>query len=79
MGYSKDLDEYDEQELRNELDRRRKLREQGICDYCNKDGSTSPCKFPHRHSVAVQFWQAENRRKAGIRAPGIYIGPLGSY
>lgn len=79
MSYHIDLDEYDEQQLRNELDRRKALRDKGLCDYCQRNGGTKPCKFRHRHSVAVQFWQRENRRKEGILPPGTYIGPLGSY
>jgi hypothetical protein len=50
MSYPVDLDEYDEERLRGEIDRRRKLRAQGLCDYCERRQDATPaCKFPHRH------------------------------
>lgn len=49
MGYFKELDEFEELELNTELNRRRVLREQGLCDYCKRPNHTKPCKFPFRH------------------------------
>jgi hypothetical protein len=49
MGYSMDLEDYDERELNHELERRRKMREQGLCDYCARKPDTSSCRFPDRH------------------------------
>lgn len=79
MSYQKDLDEYTEEQLNNELKRRQDLRNEGKCDYCGQLGNTPNCKFPERHKYARLFLQWENRKKAGIREPGTYIGPLGSW
>ena len=50
MSYPIDLDEYDETQLTDELSRRQRLRDAGMCDYCARERSTSPsCKFPERH------------------------------
>jgi hypothetical protein len=44
------LDEIDEGRLVYELERRRLLRSQGRCDYCERAcGIEPPCKFPRRH------------------------------
>lgn len=56
MSYHKDLDEYTEQQLKNELERRRSLRDEGKCDYCQQLGNTTDCKFPERHAVAKLWW-----------------------
>lgn len=50
MGYPIDLDEYEETRLIEELKRRIKLQERGMCDYCERVSDTPPCKFPDRHS-----------------------------
>lgn len=50
MGYPKDLDEYNEDELARELQRRDRVRARGHCDYCDRLPSAPPCKFPWRHS-----------------------------
>ena len=49
MGYPKGLDEYDEDELRQELHRRQQAQIAGICDYCGRRPATSSCRFPERH------------------------------
>ena len=49
MSYRIDLDEYDEDVLHEELRRRKELRDQGLCDYCERESSTRDCKFPQRH------------------------------
>lgn len=36
MSYPKDLDEYTDKQLRDELDRRRTSRLSGLCYYCRK-------------------------------------------
>lgn len=55
MSYPRDLDEYRTEELAAELDRRRRRRAAGNCDYCagelgqpTSSGYPS-CKFPDRH------------------------------
>ena len=50
MSYPLGLDEYDEKRLIDELERRRKLHEQGRCDYCGRLRETTSCKFPERHN-----------------------------
>ena len=49
MSYPKDLDEYTDNELTHELQRRMRLRERGLCDYCGRTDVTPTCKFPERH------------------------------
>lgn len=53
MGYPRDLDEYTEEELLEELAQRKKLRAEGKCDYCQRAGGTPPCKFTERHHMTV--------------------------
>lgn len=52
MGYHKELDEYTRFELIQEMARREKVLHAGICDYCNRDGAETACRFPDRHQVA---------------------------
>ena len=40
MGFPKDLENYKDHELEAELTRRRLLRQQGLCSYCNKPASS---------------------------------------
>lgn len=49
MMYPKDLDEYTQHELERELERRRRLRAEGFCDYCLRRSHLPSCKFPDRH------------------------------
>jgi hypothetical protein len=49
MSYPKSLDEYSEADLLGELAKRKRLREAGKCDYCERPYKTSPCRFPERH------------------------------
>jgi len=49
VSYQKDLDEYTEEQLNNELTRRKKLRQRGRCDYCERVPATPPCRFSYRH------------------------------
>lgn len=54
MGYPLDLDEYEEERLIEEINRRVRLQEQGLCDYCERSPDTDPCKFPERHSFPIK-------------------------
>ena len=49
MSYRLDLDEMSEEKLLEELNRRQKLRQAGLCDYCGREPGTTSCKFPERH------------------------------
>jgi hypothetical protein len=49
MGLLRSLDEHTEADLLGELAKRKRLREEGKCDYCERSYKTSPCKFPGRH------------------------------
>lgn len=51
MGYPH-LDEISEERLTAELTRRKRLRWQGLCDYCERHSDTPSCKFPDRHQGA---------------------------
>jgi hypothetical protein len=68
MGFPLNLDEYTEEQLAAELERRKQAHAAGLCDYCKRPPSEPPCKFPERHAVrppmyppctcAVGFWCA---------------------
>lgn len=49
MSYPMDLDDYTDQELLTELKERAEKRAMGLCDYCGRKPTTSPCKYPKRH------------------------------
>lgn len=52
MSYHVDLDEYTELQLLDELERRKKVRKRGLCDYCGMPRkTTASCKFPERHNL----------------------------
>ncbi|MGD9749416.1 MAG: hypothetical protein AB7W59_00310 [Acidimicrobiia bacterium] len=53
MGYPKDLDEYSEDQLKGELERRAGLRAKGLCDYCGRPPSEPACRFQGRHHAAI--------------------------
>ena len=53
MSYPKGLDEYTEDELQAELDRRANLQSCGVCDYCGRAPDTPACKFPERHNAGA--------------------------
>lgn len=55
MGYPVNLDEYEEWQLEAEIDRRRKLRAKGLCDYCERSigAGSRPCKMTDRHAGDV--------------------------
>lgn len=50
MSFLLDLDEMSEERLQRELDRRKALRAKGLCDYCERPPSSTPCRFPDRHN-----------------------------
>lgn len=63
MSYRLDVDEYDVSDLRAELRTRAENRRRGLCDYCGRPGTTTPCKFPARHGAAKKL-TAEQRMGA---------------
>lgn len=52
MGYPKDLDEYSQEQLEHELERRRKAQEANKCDYCGRSPDQPACRFPERHQAS---------------------------
>lgn len=50
MGYFRDIDEFTTVELLEELARRMRDSDAGLCDYCHRARSAPPCKFPQRHT-----------------------------
>ena len=52
MSYPKDLDEYTEDQLREELARRQSLRDENLCDYCGQPGNSPLCRMRDRHMLA---------------------------
>lgn len=59
MSYPMELDEYPDNQLQHELDRRAKLRRLGCCGYC---GRTSDA----HHAAPCRFWA--NRERAAVAA-----------
>jgi hypothetical protein len=49
VSYPRDLDEFSEEELRDELARREEARRLGLCDYCGRNGNATKCRFSNRH------------------------------
>lgn len=50
MAYPRRLDEVPEGTLRQELDKRARMRMEGRCDYCGRPAGTAPpCGQPSRH------------------------------
>ncbi len=49
--WPRELDEYSDQELKDELRRRELERAAYRCDYCHRSYSSHPCKFPTRHAM----------------------------
>lgn len=58
MSYPKDIDEYSQDEILIELERRYFLRARGNCDYCGRSLGAPACKLPERHEgkVGVQWY-----------------------
>lgn len=50
MSYPKDLEDYSDDELKNELMRRDQARRNGLCDYCMRPYMLRPCKYLGRHN-----------------------------
>lgn len=51
MSYPKDLDDYSDEALQGELDRRERCRQKGKCDYCGKSRTSEACRLPLRHET----------------------------
>ena len=72
MGYPKELDEYMDCDLLDELARRDRLQRLGRCDYCGRSGLDDPCIRPLRHAVArgyAEWLKTDNQRpKAAAEA-----------
>ena len=49
MSYPKDLDEYDDEQLLEELRRRYDARKAGRCDYCGRTKKLKSCRYEARH------------------------------
>jgi len=67
MSYSRDLDEYSDEELREELGRRAKLAKKGRCTYCKRPVTASHCRFPERHTF-------KKGKKTSDDEPRIIVG-----
>lgn len=53
MGYAKELDEYTDEELAAEMQRRAEHAMEGRCSYCTRSGVEPPCRYPQIHNAAV--------------------------
>ncbi len=74
MGYApRDLDEYSRAELHAELARRDEALANLLCDYCNRPGTATACKFPERHSLAIQVAQRMHRINVGTLHPDFNV------
>lgn len=61
MSYPKELDEYTDEELEKEIQRRAKLNNEGKCTYCNKLGSSPFCKQYSQHKKAKDFLENQGK------------------
>ncbi len=61
MGYPRDIDEYSDVDLLQELTVRASRRRMGRCDYCDRlrDEGNTGCKFPERHRLAMTIKEAQ--------------------
>lgn len=62
MSYPRDLDEYAEHELSDEVRRRKAQRAKGLCDYCGQAPDAPVCKVGwqrHQHAETVAAWKAK--------------------
>jgi hypothetical protein len=62
MSYQKDLEEYTDDELREEQFRRELRRKQGLCSYCNKTlgGEKNTCRY---HEEKVETFRGTTYRR----------------
>lgn len=49
MSYPRELEEYDDEELKAEIERRGEAAKKKLCSYCNRKITASACRFPERH------------------------------
>lgn len=68
MSYPRDLDEYDDEELKDELARRAELTKKKLCTYCKRAVTASACRFPERHKAG------KNGKGGKIETPVLVIG-----
>ena len=66
MSYQKDLDEYRDEELLNELQRRQAMRKQGRCSYCKQPiHSEKECRlhdFGITHQATLLAFEVYRRK-----------------
>jgi hypothetical protein len=56
MSYPRDLDDYSDKELMDELNRRYISRQGRNCDYCHRPlGSRPACRHPARHRLRTRL------------------------
>ncbi len=85
MSYPMDLDQYSEAALKDELERRRKLRADGRCDYCGQPTTLPPCRFRARHQMPTPRDKHQNVTRYIKKVPGswylltnrYYVPPIG--
>ena len=51
MSYPRDLEDYSDVELAEEIMRRARNRAIDRCDYCGKTDESPACKYPQRHTT----------------------------
>jgi hypothetical protein len=61
MSYPCDIDEMTEKELEEELKRRARARERGLCDYCGRKPTVPVCRMAERHRDARIYPYDANR------------------
>ena len=64
MSYPRDLDEIPEDELHDELARREKKRDAGLCDYCGQAPEAPVCKVGKGRHHHPDFAEAIRQREA---------------
>lgn len=68
MSYPRDLDEYDDEELKEELERRAELVKKKLCTYCERKVTAAACRFPERHKAG------KGGKGGKIKTPVLVIG-----
>lgn len=63
MSYPQDLEDYRDDELEQELGRRRRANASGICSYCGRRGDVLPmCKNKAAHEAAAAALGVQNHQ-----------------
>jgi len=57
MSLVKSLEDYSDEDIQMEFNRRRWCYDNEICNYCDHPYLSTPCRFVDRHSGNINIWQ----------------------